>query len=107
MKQIKFDIETIPDEPVLSLDHEALRPELRPVETNNFYSTNVRTMDSRLKKGPTVAQSKVILKANKMGLATAQQELNRAKAIEKWNKEIEQRRHIKQVNKQIKRLKGE
>ena len=113
MNEIDEQLKSIPDEVFLKPDHESLRPELKPVPTNNLFASKVRELKEVVKKSQsmrgkrpmTVSEAKKFAEFNKLINELELKENKETQAIAKWNNEVEKRRHDKQQRKQLRRIK--
>ena len=113
MNLTEIDLDTIPDEVFLKPDHESLRPELKPVPTNNLFASKVRELKEAVKKSQsargkrplTVYEARKDAEPNKLIHELELKENKEAQDIAKWNNEVEKRRHDKQQRKQLRRIK--
>ena len=101
-----------PDQEFLSLNHEYLRPELRPIKTNTFYSRNERTIEDQLlrekvlkgKVTHTVGEAKLLLAEKKAREVETLQKQELLRSVERWNAVVEKERYNKQQRKKLKRI---
>lgn len=115
MNLTKTDIETTvmpPDQQFLSLSHEYLRPELRPIPSNTFYSRTGRTLEDQLmrekvlkgKATHTVNEARRLLAEKKAQEAAQAQQQEIKAGVQKWNEAVERKRSSKQQRKLLKRF---
>lgn len=101
-----------PDQQFLSVSHEYLRPELRPVPSNTFYSKTGRTIEDQLlrekvlkgKAVPTVNEARRLLAEKKTQEAAQAQQQELKASVKKWNDAVERARSAKQQKKLLKRF---
>ena len=101
-----------PEQQFLSLSHEYLMPELRPLPSNTFYSKTARTLEDQLmrekvlkgKTTPTVNEARRLLAEKKTQEATQIQQQELKSNVQKWNDAIERTRSIKQQKKLLNRF---